>query len=158
MAELSSDEKIYKHIDKKNKIDTVVLDITWKVGDEGSIPTKIRFDRNIINYEQTLKVISDEKMAEFQFARCIWGNLQWESQEEIKQKMLEDIQKYFNSEIKGIHIFGKGHIHEQDSIIIIDKRNDKMLTWIKLLRENIDDEVWKQFNDSLGGKDSVIMK
>ena len=158
MPELSEDEReLRKHLDVKNKLDCIILDITWKVG-EKLVPTKIRIDKNLINYDMIPEELkTGQENPDFHFARCIWGNLQWPSPAEIKSNMLKDIKKYFNDKIEDIHIFKSGHVHEKDTVIITHASGDQPIVWIKFLNKKITDEQWKNYQESLAGKDSVII-
>lgn len=159
IPELSEEEREFrKHLDVKNKLDCIILDITWKVNNK-LVPTKIRIDRNLIKYDMVPEPLkTDKENPDFHFARCVWGNLQWDNPQKIKENMLKDINKWFNNEIKDLHIFSKGHIHEPDTVIITHADGkDTPIVWIKFLKEKITDEAWKQYEESRAGKESVVM-
>ena len=152
------EEEFRKHLDHDNKMNYVTMNIVWDMGNK-DIPTSMRFDKNLID----LSVVPDGMKAkgmnpDYEFCRAVWGNLQWESPDKIKSHMLQDINKYFNKNIKEIHIFGNGHIHEPDTMIITDLKENKTIAWIKFLKTVITDKVWKDVQESQAGKNSVIMK
>ena len=70
--------------------------------------------------------------------------------------MLNYVKQFFNNEINDIHIFSSGHLGEPYTCIITDG-NDKQMTWIKFLHEEISDEVWKNYQNSRAGDKSVLM-
>ena len=85
------------------------------------------------------------------------GALQFNDPQEIKTKMKEYVNKYFNDSIQDIHIFAQGHVHEPYTVQIENKTTKKPIVWIKFLTEKIKDEVWKQHQESRAGKESVVM-
>ena len=157
IPELSEEEKeLWKHLDTKNKLNCITLDITWKVGNT-QIPTNIRIDKNLLNYEQIPEPLkTNGQDPYFHFARCIWGNLQWPSPNEIKSNMIKDIKKNFNNELIDVYILKAGHIHISDTVIITDT-NNKTIVWIKFLRKEITEKEWRSHQESRAGKESVIM-
>uniref|UniRef100_A0A6C0LJE3 Uncharacterized protein n=1 Tax=viral metagenome TaxID=1070528 RepID=A0A6C0LJE3_9ZZZZ len=152
------DEKEFrKHLDEKNKIDTKILKVQWQLEGNNVLNSIMRFDANLIINDF---ISSDVKVEDpdLLFCKCIWANLQWDTPALIKQNMLKDINKHFNPNIKDLHIFAKGHMHEPDSMIVIDAKTDKIITWIKFLREEITDKQWKEYSESIAGKEAVVIK
>ena len=153
---MDSEEEFRKHLDVKNMIPRVDLDISWDLKGK-IIPTKIKFDKRLIKYDmvpEALKVNKNE--ADYHFSRCLWESLQWES-DQIKINMLKNVKKVFNDEIDEIHIFKSGHINEPMTAIITHN-NGSPIVWIKFLTKKIDDTVWKNYEESIAGKDAVIIK
>ena len=152
------DEKEFrKHLDEKNKIDTKILKVQWQLEGNNVLNSIMRFDADLIIND----FISSDVKAEdpdLLFCKCIWGNLQWDTPALIKQNMLKDINKHFNPNIKDLHIFAKGHMHEKDTMIVIDAKTEKIITWIKFLREEITDKQWKDYVESQAGKEAVVIK
>ena len=52
---------------------------------------------------------------------------------------------------------GNGKAQEKDICMLINPRNDKQLLWIKFLREEITDDMWKEMKKSQAGTDAVII-
>lgn len=153
---VSDKEKEFrKHLDVKNKIDVVTLDIVWEM-DKKKVPTKFRFDKRLIKDE----TVPDElkEASDYHFCRAIWGALQFNSQKEIKDNMIQYVSKYFNDEVKDIHIFKSGTINEPFTLIVIDPNTNKQIVWMKFLGEVITDETWKKYQESVAGTNSVVIK
>jgi len=68
--------------------------------------------------------------------------------------MLEYITRDFNDGIKEVHIRSKGNVYEKDICIIMNPRTDDQILWIKFLKEEITDDMWKQLKESHAGTDS----
>ena len=152
--EKQKEEEFLKKLDHDNKLTFTQFDIDWKV-DSKIIPTKIRFDSNLIKLDMVPEILKPQ--AEFHLARCIWGNLQWETPELIKINLIKSVKECFNDEIQDVHIFKTGHVHEPFSCVITNKNTGEPITWIKFLTIILDDKVWKEYIESRGGADSVVM-
>jgi len=153
---MSNEEKEFrKHLDVKNKIDVVVLDITWEVNGK-EVPTKFRFDKRLIKPECIPDPLKEN--VEFHFCRAIWGALQFGSQKEIKENMIKYVTENFNDDVKDIHIFKSGMLNEPFTLIVSDVKTNSQIVWMKFLGEVITDETWKNYQESVAGKDSVVIK
>lgn len=153
---ISNKEKEFRrHLDIKNKIDIVTMEIVWNVNGK-DVPTKFRFDSRLIK----LECIPDDlkENVQFQFCRAIWGALQFNTQKEIKDNMIKYVTSYFNDDVRDIHIFKSGMLNEPFTLIVSDLKTDNQIVWMKFLGEVITDETWKNYQESVAGKDSVVIK
>ena len=79
----------------------------------------------------------------------------------IYQKILDGMEKLNGTKLR--------YISDPNKIIEIEKidlennrievlRENKTIAWIKFLKTEITDKVWKELQDSQAGKESVILK
>lgn len=136
-------QDLEENFDVSKKLTFISNRIKYKDGTD----LLFRFDSNLLQ----------KSKADVQFCNAIKGAIAWAEPELVKKYMLEYITRDFNEEIKEVHIRSKGNVYEKDICIIMNPRTDDQILWIKFLREEITDDMWKQLKESQAGTDSVVI-
>ena len=134
---------LQEHFDIKKKLTFVSNRVRYKDGTD----LLFKFDSAMLKKSKN----------DVQFCHAIKGALAWGKPELVKKHLLEYINRDFDSEVKEVHVLKNGNAHEKDVCIVLDPRTDNQLLWIKFLREEITDDMWKELKKSQAGTDSVII-
>lgn len=128
------------------------------------VSKKLTFISNRIKYKDGTDILFrfdsallDKNKEDIQFCHAIKGAIAWAEPELVKKYMLEYIKRDFNDNIKEVHIRSKGNVYEKDICIIMNPKTDDQILWIKFLKEEITDDMWKQLKESNAGTDSVVI-
>ena len=125
---------------------------------------KMTFITNLIQYKDDTSLVFkfDTSLLrkckkDIQFCHAIKGALLWSNPDEVKKYLLEYIQRDFDPTIQEVYVKSNGRIDEPDICVVLDPKNNRQICWIKFLRHKINDENWKEFQESQAGTNTVII-